>query len=188
MSASASLCSRDDVKTYLGLSGTTYDASIDTLIPAASEAIENACGRRFAETAYTEYRDGGHDRLVLKRRPATSVSGIWDDPDRVFGDATKLDSDDIVLDTDRGIVILRQGAFQNGVRNVKVSYTAGSAEVPDDIAQACVMLVAAWFHSGREGADGLDSRTAGEMAQRFAAEALPATVERILRAYRGHTV
>jgi len=189
MSASANLCTRDSVKTHLGLSGSTYDNVIDALIPAASEAIENTCGRRFAQASYTDYRDGdGLDRIVLRRRPVTEVAGVWDDPARTFGDATKLDADEYVLDAERGIVLLRAGTFSEGVRNVKVSYTAGAAAVPDDVAQACRMLVAAWFHAAREGGDGLDARTAGETALRFSAEPMPAPVARIIERYREHTV
>jgi len=189
MSASANLCTRDSVKTYLGLSGTTHDALIDALIAPASEAIENACARRFAQAGVTEYHDGdGLNRLVLRRRPVTEVAGVWDDPARTFGDATKLASDDYVLDAQRGFVLLRSGTFSQGVRNVKVSYTAGAASVPDDIAQACRMLVAAWFRAGREGGDGLDARTAGEVALKFSAEPLPPPVARILERYREHAV
>jgi len=189
MSASANLCTRDSVKTHLGLSGSTYDNVLDALIPAASEAIENACGRRFAQAAYTEYRDGeGLDRVVLRRRPVTEIAGVWDDPSRTFGDATKLDADEFVLDGERGIVRLRAGTFSEGVRNVKVSYTAGAATVPDDVAQACRMLIAAWFHAGREGGDGLDARTAGETALRFSDEPMAPPVAGILERYREHTV
>jgi len=174
---------------YLGLTGTTCDDLIDALIPAASEAIENACRRRFGETAYTEYYDGGgRDRLVLRKRPVNSLSGVWDDPDREFGDDTQLDPDDYVLDADPGILLLRQGTFADGLRNVKVSYTAGYGTLPTDVAQACRMLVAAWFHRGREAADGVSNRTVAEVVQRFAAEALPEPVRRVIQSYRGHAV
>lgn len=186
MSASTDLCTRDSVKTYLGLTGTNYDDLIDALVPAASEAIENACRRRFAEEEDAEYHDGGEDRLVLRRRPVASVTDIWDDPERNFADASKLEADEYVLDADRGMVLLRQGTFSPGIRNVKVAYTAGYSSVPDDAAQACRALVSAWFHRGREAADGLDRRAVAEVAQRFASEGLPAPVLQVLRPYREH--
>ena len=189
MSASANLCTRDNVKSYLGLTGTTYDDVIDLLIPAASEAIENSCGRRFGQESYTEYRDGnGHTRLVLAHRPVSSISGIWDDLNRNFSDDFLVDSDDYVLDSDQGIVLLLSGTFADGVRNVKVTYTAGESSVPTDVAQACIMLVAAWFHRGREAADGLNGRTVAEVSQRFAQESLPEPVRKMISAYRDHGV
>lgn len=185
MSASTNLCTRDSVKTYLGLTGSAHDDLIDLLIPAASEFMENHCGVHFDATSYTRYYDGaGADRIVLPERPVTDFQGVWDDPDREFGDDTKLDADDYVLDSARGILALRNGTFAEGVRNVKVAYTSGYSTVPTDVAQACRMLVAAWFRRAREGADGLLSRTAAEVAQRFAVEALPDSVRRLLRHYR----
>ena len=189
MSASTNLCTRDNVKSYLGLTGTTYDDVIDLLIPAASEAIERFCGRRFGQSSYTEYHDGGgKDALVLAQRPVASVSGVWDDVNRNFSDDFLLDADEYVVDTARGLVVLRNGAFSDGVRNVKVTYTAGDSSVPTDVAQACIMLVAALFHRGREAADGLDGRAIAEASQRFAQDPLPEQVQRILRACRDHTV
>ena len=189
MSASTDLCSRSDVKSYLGLTGESYDAVIDLLIPAASEAIERLCRRRFASADHTEYHDGGgKDRLVLEHRPASAVSGVWDDLDREFSSDTKLDADDFVLDSDRGLLILRTGTFADGVRNVKVTYTAGYSETPDDVTHACIMLAAAWFHRGREAADGLDARSVAEMSQRFASETMPEAVRQILLSYREHVI
>jgi len=189
MPASVNLCARDDVKTYLGLGGTTHDDLIEALIPAASETIENACGRVFGEVEVAEERDGdGQDRIVLRRRPVLAVSGVWDDPDRVFGPAAKLAPSEWVADLARGILRLRRGAFRRGTLNVRVDYTAGYEEPPADAAQACVVLVAAWFRRGREGADGLTDRTSGGLTQRFAGEALPPAVEAVVRRYREHAL
>jgi len=189
MSASINLCTSDNVKLYLGLTGGAYDDLLDLLIPAASEAIENFCGRRFNEEAYTEYYDGGgYSRLVLTHRPVESVAGIWDDVNRNFTDDHLLDADDYVLDSDRGLIQLLSGSFTDGVRNVKVTYTAGESSVPTDVAQACIMLTAAWFHRGREAADGLEGRTVAEVSQRFAREELPESVQRVLSAHRDHVV
>jgi len=185
MSASTNLCTRDRVKSYLGLTGDTYDDLIDALIPAASEALERACGRRFAETGYTEYHDGnGADRVVLNHRPVISLTAIWDDADRDFEAADLVDSDDYVLDAAAGIVILTSGRFARGARNVKVTYSAGYTTVPTDAAQACCMLVAAWFHRGREAADGLDRRAMAEVSQHFAVEAMPPVVSRLIASFR----
>ena len=190
MSASTNLCTRDNVKTYLGLSGTTHDSVIDDLIASASEAIENYCGRQFAVTSHTEYHDGqGSGSVVLQYRPVTAVSGVWDDPARDFEDDSLIESDDYVLDSEGGIIRLLSGAtFSHGVRNVKVSYSAGYSAVPKDVTQACIMLIAAWFLRGREGADGLRGRTVEGVSQQFDAASLPGPVKDLLSPYREHTV
>jgi hypothetical protein len=40
------------------------------------------------------------------------------------------------------MLYLRGGVFPRGVQNVAISYTAGLASVPVDVAQACVEIVA----------------------------------------------
>ena len=185
MAPSIDLCSSSEVKSYLGLTGSTHDDVIAALITPASEAIENFCRREFDETSHTEYFDGlDKDRIVLSHRPVTAVSGLWDDPSRDFDDASLVDTDEYVIDEERGIIRLLAGAFSDGVRNVKVTYTGGYATIPKDVAQACVMLVAAWLHRGREGADGLTARNAGGTAQQFESQSLPAAVRQVLLPYR----
>lgn len=170
---SAELCSRDEVKAFLGITGATYDAAISRLVTAASEAVERHCRRRFALTAYTEYHDGGgKDRIVLLERPVTVMSQVWDDPEREFEEDALLGAEEYVVDSARGILELRSGRFFDGKRNVKVSYTAGYGAIPEDVTQAAVLLAARWFREGRETA------RAGESAE------LPGEVRALLRPYR----
>lgn len=147
---SANLCTRDNVKTFLGLGGTTHDAAIDLLLPNASEAIELYCRRRFAQTAYAECYDGAGDTVVLRRRPVINVTHVWDDPYGEFHDESLLDPSEYFVEAARGFVTLRAGRFFAGRGNVKVVYDAGYTLVPSDVAQACILLVAHWFGRGRE--------------------------------------
>ena len=50
---------KDDVKTWLGISGTGQDANIDIAIDAACRAIDDFVGREFiqSETVETRYYD-----------------------------------------------------------------------------------------------------------------------------------
>lgn len=181
---SMNLCTPEMVKTYLGLTGSTYDAALDALIPAASERIERACRRAFGSATLTEYHDGGHDRVLLGRRPATAVNEVHDDPRGQFPDASVVPAAEYTLYPEMGLLMLRSGRFARGVRSVRVTYSGGYAEPPADLAQACVMLTAAWFHRGREAADGVAGRTVERMSQRFDAEPAPKAVWQIIERYR----
>jgi len=185
MAASANLCSLDELKSYLAIAGTGHDAALASLIAAASEAIENYCRRSFAAADHVEYHNGGgHARLILRRRPVVAVSGLWDDLAREFGDSSEIDEDEYVLDAERGLVTLKVGVFSDGEMNVKVAYTAGYETIPDDIAQACAMLAAAWFHRGRTGGDGLAARSAGGATFQYPSGSFPEPVLRVLARYR----
>lgn len=188
MSASTDLCSRTNLKSYLGLTGTGHDDTLDMLIDAASEAIESYCRRSFGVTAHVEYHDGGHDRIVLRHRPVTALTGLWDDLAREFSDSSEITSDDYVLDSDLGILHLDAGTFAEGIRNVKVSYSAGYSTIPDDLSQACILLAAAWFNQGRAGGDGLRAQTLAGVAHQFGQQPLPESVRQLLSSYRDHAV
>lgn len=186
MTASTNLCSRDDLKTRLGLGGTAHDDALDALIAAASEAIETFCCRRFAVESHTEYHDGGHDRVMFRHRPVTELTGLWDDPVRAFGDATAVAASEVVLDEERGLLVLRSGRFAAGIRNVKVVYSAGYDTIPDDLAQGCALLAAAWFNRAREGGDGLDARSAAGGSAAFSRDPMPEAVRQLIMPYRTH--
>jgi len=189
MAASTNLCSIDDVRSYLGIAGAGHDEAIGMLIAAASEAIENYCRRRFAEQDYVEYHGGGgHQRVVLRHRPVIAVSGVWDDLAREFGEASEIEPDEYVVDAERGIIALKVGVFSDGHLNVKVAYSAGYEVVPGDLAQACTMLVAAWFNLGRTGGDGMVSRSAGGAVFQYPAQPFPEQVIQVLARYRDPVV
>jgi len=83
--------------------------------------------RKWELGTYTEFYstpDGDEREVFLQESPVASVTGLYDDPDWVFGADTKVDASEYLIDADRGI-ILRMYEFLPGVNNVKVVYTAG---------------------------------------------------------------
>ncbi len=187
MAASTDLTTRDDLKLYLGIDAadSSEDDFLDDLIDYASERIETHCGRRFASEALTEYLDGpGTTELVLSRRPVTELTSVRIDSERDFGEDTEVDSSELVLHAESGVVERDGAVFPRGASNVRVVYTAGYAAVPDDLALACVKLAAAWYAHARAGADGVSKETLGDYSAKYRNEALPADVDAILDPYR----
>jgi hypothetical protein len=75
----------DSVKTYMGVSGSTYDTKITRIINGVSAEIERICGTRFKARNYRERCNGGRQRrLVLRNRPVQRVTRI------AYGNATAL--------------------------------------------------------------------------------------------------
>jgi uncharacterized phiE125 gp8 family phage protein len=184
MSASTQLCSVSDVKQYLSISDSTHDALLGALVDGASEAIENFCRRRFATAEYTEYHDGGDSAiLLLDHCPVQSVDEVRVDSRHDFENGEPIDEDDYVLYPEEGLIVRIAGLFSAGTRNVRVIYTAGYAEVPNDVNRACVMLAAAWFNRGRQGADGIASEKLGDYAAKYASYSLPPQVTGLLTPY-----
>jgi len=131
---SYSLAGLDRFKTFKKVTGSGYDDYYRYLLVMATDFIEHECSRKFRAREYTEYYNGkGSHELYLKNFPVISTEStieIWDDLDRGYGDTYKLESTDIVIYPDEGIVEIlgstaSTGSFQNGQRNVKVTYKAG---------------------------------------------------------------
>ncbi len=121
------------LKSFLGISVTTYDTLLETLINAVSDFIENEINRRLKQTAYTGTKiDGsGTHELVLPQWPVSSTatftlyertggsnygSDVWQE----------VDSSKYRVDYDAGI-IRANFTFLQGFQNYKVDYTAGYA-------------------------------------------------------------
>jgi uncharacterized phiE125 gp8 family phage protein len=137
------LCALADVKAYLGLTTSATDAVLETLIGNVSAAIESYCNRTFASASYTDRRNGnGGYRLFLANGPVTAVASVTIDGQNVPAAAGDLSSGYVF---DEGTLYLRGYCFNRGVQNVVVTYTAGYAAVPGDVAQACIECVAHHF-------------------------------------------
>ena len=183
MSASALLCSLSELKAYLGREDASEDAFLDDLVDRASSAIESHCRKEFGQVERTEYHDGGSGIAVLGHRPVVQVASVHDDPGRVFPESSLVASSSYVVKKLAGYILRTDGDFIPGLNSVKVVYTSGYAQVPDDVTQACVMLAAAWYNRSRQGADGLAEEKLADYAVSYAQEPLPEPVAGLLEPY-----
>lgn len=143
---SYALTNVSDVKESLGIAASdlTWDNLITRKINQATRQIEAYCGRRFKETTYTEelYAAPDTDQIVLRQRPITSTVslGVRD---------TQLNQDDFeTVDTNLYFVNTNSGVLDLDFRAIghwgqyQVTYTAGYATIPEDLAEACASLAA----------------------------------------------
>lgn len=134
------LTTLNDVKGWLSITSTTDDELLSRLITGASAFIESWCTRSFALTQYTDVLNGkGSNTMLLGNYPITAVSFVKVDNISIHAaaDCTQIGYafDDIAVYLQGGQI------FTKGIRNVTITYTAGYADVPADIAMACFELV-----------------------------------------------
>ncbi len=119
----------------------TDDLLLARLITAASQFIESWLNRQIAPGDWQEVRDGsGGQRLAVANFPVSavlslSIDGLAIPPapsDGGYGAGYVFTPTELAL---RGFVFTRRP------QNVIVTYTAGYAATPPDIAQACIELV-----------------------------------------------
>lgn len=139
------LTTLDDVKAWLktgqGVFPATDDALLARLITAASRFIESWLDRPIASADWQEVRDGtGGQCLALANFPVTavlslSIDGLAIPPATPDGG---WDAGYVFTPTE---LALRGYVFTRRAQNVVITYTAGYAVTPPDIAQACIELV-----------------------------------------------
>lgn len=170
----ADLVTLAEAKPLLG-SPDADDALVSSLITRASARVERYTGRQFVQAEVTEAIDGGFASLLLSHRPVSAVASITDEVT-----AAAVDPSLYVLYPDEGRALLLQGIWEPGPRRWQVVYTPGYAAVPEDVKEATLMLVAAWYNRPDQG---LTGERIGDY-QRTAEAGMPTSVRELLSPYR----
>lgn len=142
------LTSTANVKSFAGISVSTYDTLLGLLIDGVSSYIENETGRTFASAAYTEYFNGGADEFCIKNRPIASTPAVvisYNNGTNSVPNWVAVSVDDIAVDYTTGLITCTYGHLPRGVQNVKIVYTGGYASSPADLELVCKQLVAKAF-------------------------------------------
>lgn len=150
-------------KDWMGIdpADTRFDSKLNTIIAGISAKIAQYCDTDFTlhviSTLNPEIIDGGRsDIIVPKFLPIISVQSL-----QIHVDPTGLGGLDLT-GTDYqiepwGLVMKRLNTPQ-GRANVSLAYTGGYAAVPDDVIQACLLSVEAFYNRLTRKGIGVSSR------------------------------
>jgi hypothetical protein len=131
------------VKSWLGITATTDDATLTRLISAASTLIQNYLNRTIAVASYTETRNGnGRNRLTLANTPLVSVQSVTVGAATIQPFAGSPGHSGYWFEPGGTTLYLAGAGFDYGIQNVQLAYTAGYATTPLDIEQATIELIA----------------------------------------------
>ena len=148
-----SFIDRDDLKLELGITDTGNDLLLTVLAEAIESLWDKLTGKTWAKTTYVEYYSSrqGDSRIILDNFPVISVTSIYNDDDWVYGENTKVDTDDYTCNLDTGVVFYN-GAFSEGGNNLKITYIAGyeDAGVPAWLKQVLVRQACHWFKQAKD--------------------------------------
>lgn len=143
MLMAANLITKQEYKTYAGISSSNQDAEIDLLIPKISELVKSYCRRSFVDyvdEARTEVFEGGFGSLLLKESPVIQVISVQLSTD--YGQTyTKLTKFTDWAPTGDYIVAVSPAGFKPYLNGYKVTYFAGYETVPEDLKLAVLDLV-----------------------------------------------
>ena len=183
-----SLTTLANVKAYRDITDAGQDTELARLITVVDAFVATYCRRTFElDAALVEYHSGatGQARLLLHRPPINSIASLYDDPERAYGAATLIASTDyVVLDANMGLVALDGVTFQDGLRNIKVTYSGGWAAIPADLGQAAIELVWLAREKGANNLVGLRAKSIADGNISILSMDFPAHLAPILDAYR----
>jgi len=176
-----------DVKAWLATGQnpfpSTDDALLTRLITAASGFIQSWLNRQIAPGDWLEVRDGtGGQRLAFANTPviavlSLSIDGLTIPPapnDGGFRAGYVFSPTELAL---RGYVFTRRA------QNTIVTYTAGFATTPPDIAQACIELVGLRYRE-RTRIGEVGRQLGGAERVTFSEQDMSADVKLLLSQYR----
>ena len=153
-----------EAKSFLQITGTTYDTLITGYCGYITAEINSYVGRNLESATYTNevlnFESANFDldentpfdlgtpqsTVQLKNYPVASVSGTAQITISYDGDPFVLD-DDFKVDTDTGTVYFYTSSTDYQ-RKLLATYTAGYSTIPDDIKLVALMGVKDLFRSG----------------------------------------
>lgn len=183
------LVSLDDVKAFLKVTSEDDDAILESFVNLGSAWANAYTERLLRSRVLTEYYDGdGDSELLLRQYPVSALSNLYDDVLRAFGAGTAIDiASNVVLDSEKGIIRLwnQAVAFNAGIANVKVVYTAGYTAIPESIKEAVLLYIGNLYR--RQYQDqrfGVASETIGDRTTNYASDGVPEKAKALLGPYR----
>jgi hypothetical protein len=150
------------VKAHLNIpaSNTSQDAELQGFILAAGELARDVVGPLLPEQ-HTEWHNGGNPTITLDWLPLASVLSVteyvsastWVLTEQPLG--TSTDAYGYTVDPDRGQITRRAtgGAvrFPDGIKNVKVVYTASRTDIPWTVRLGALELIRHLFQLTQQG-------------------------------------
>lgn len=178
---------------YLGISaGSAEEEEVDLMINAASTRAADMSGRgidengysRFLSTSRTEYYDGdSSDVLMVRAYPLSSVTSLYVDPDRDYGSADLVDTDDYTTYYAEGMVKTDGALLSSGHKSIKITYTGGYTTVPYDLQLAVKELVMFWYKRNTDKRVGVASVSIGDKSVAYETD-IPKSVMNVFKRYR----
>lgn len=184
------LVSVDDLRVWLRMATYTYDEGqvMETVINSITDRFEEETGRHIlnADRDTVERLDGfGAPHVNLSRFPVISVSellalatdGSTSETFTVTGSAV------YVTPTGR-LIVQGQSDLPRGVANIKVTYKAGFATVPNEIRIAALQWGAELFRAWAKEREPIESISIGNQTTTFFNDSIPTKVQAVIERYR----
>lgn len=157
-----------DMKSYLGITASTYDSFLTSQLNLISSAIENYCGRVFTSSSYTQtfYKADFQDvspikKIDLYHYPVTAIASVTEiETSGGVDTETILDSSEYRLHSLSGSLKKIDDGYTRywfsdiGINSrIEIEFTAGFSTIPYEIQEVTKSLVEERYNKYINGVD-----------------------------------
>lgn len=138
-----------DFKTFVGITDTSSDTVLTYIAEGVTKRFHGYCGRTWATaTGISEIHDAGPDGVVVRRGPIIEIGSVWVSVAGTWDNSTLLSSDYYESDSGGDVIWWRNYTPPEASRGVRVTYTGGYSEIPEDVQMAFIRQVDHEFNHG----------------------------------------
>lgn len=159
--------------------------TVETIISWIEKKAESIIGRKLTRETRTSYLEGfGNDKIILPVIPVIELTSVSLDSNREFSDV--LDPGDYYCDLESGVITLFKEKTPEGVKTIKVVYTAGftSETLPSDLKFNFVEAISWNLNRLRDKNFGVRNMTTPDGVNISNELVLPMGVQRTIESYR----
>ena len=143
---------KDDLKAYIGLTGTAQDNNIDTAIDSASRLIDSVCGRKFSQDDSVVVKTFTPKSSIYLDTPDISTTTglivkLDDNDDGTFETTLTLNTDYIVEPTNPRVITITGGTTYYEPYNKITILDTRSSERFDPTIKNNIQITAKWGYS-----------------------------------------
>ena len=182
----SNLITLQEYKAYEGITSTTQDTEISTIIPKVSEFVKNICRRTFVDwrdDQKVEVYNGG-SVLLLQEAPVIQIFGIEKSENYGQTYTSLTEFTDWVLDSEnQQILPIGVPEFRKLINGYRVSYTAGYETIPEDLKLAVLDLVTYYMKNQGAVQSQVAITTTNAQIQYISGSNLPGHIKRVLDLY-----
>jgi hypothetical protein len=187
----ADLITLEEYKEQEGITSPKDDLRLNRIIPSVSQLVKTYCGNSIldfystnkVETFNIEY---GTNLIQLTESPLNTVISVEERGNPTESYVILDDTTDFYVDTTTDSIMLHSRNFKKGYGAVKVTYTAGYPECPEDLKLAVYDLVTYYLkdeHKERKTLGGATVQNQASTTQRNNV-AFPDHIKRVLDLYK----
>lgn len=184
----ADLVTLQEYKDYAGITSTTQDTQISSLIPKISEMVKVYVGRRLVDwfdTPKEEFFNGGYPLLMLEESPVVNIFDIDYSIDYGQTYNSLVEFVDYVFNKSTGTIdVLGIDKFPKQTNAFRVTYSAGYASIPEDLKLAVLDLISYYMKSDMSVKSTRSAGSNTTQVEYVMNTTLPSHIRRVLDMYR----